>query len=483
MSDVLPSRETSQRVLLGVPLDPVTNDEALERCVEAAGSVEPLFFATANLDFATQAEGDADLRRMLFTADLVVADGMPLIWASRWLRGPLPERVAGSDLVPRLLERCAQEGLAVYFFGSDDETLAESSRLLCERYAGLRIAGYESPPMGNMGHWDNAAIAARVRESGARVLLVALGCPKQERWIFGNLAETGVGLAIGIGASLDFVSGKQIRAPRWMQTTGLEWVWRMGTNPKRLAGRYWKDFRFLARAFRRQRAGWVEARELAGERGAGNAAMPEGIPGVEVLAFEGIEGWHFRGGEGKGVLLDLSHAGALDCIDLGRIAEVFRGCRRAGRALAVWSPSRAARAAMEGALLVGVFPVFETVEAVSEWAADLVDAGEDRVQAEGGDAGEVVILLNGPFDVTTFDAMMAQIEAAIPAAGVLDRVVLDLSAVTFLDSRAVGGLLRLGRGLRAERDADLVLRHPSGDVAGTVRLMRLNEVLVVEDGA
>lgn len=502
MSDQLPPPGKIPRVVFGVPLDPVTNDEALTLSIEATKSPTPLFFATANLDFATQAETDVDLRRMLFTADLVVADGMPLVWASRWLGGALPERVAGSDLVPQLLEGCARESVPVYFFGSDDVTLAESSRLLEARYPGLKVAGYESPPIGNPGHWDHAAIVQRIKDSGARVLLVALGCPKQERWLFGNLRETGVGLGIGIGASLDFISGKQTRAPRWMQKTGLEWVWRMGTNPRRLAGRYWKDFRFLVRAFRRQRAGWNRSRRMATEP---NSCLPEtpageqvsrhpdlspdlstestvfrNLRGAEVLLGSKLDDWKPEGRPERAVLIDLSVTGSLDCVDLGRIAGIFRSCRQSGRSLALGALSPAARAAFAGSLMEGVFPVVSNGVEAQEWVDRLYDDPAKSLQSAVSEDGEIRIGLDGPFDVTTYDDVMEGIERSIPIEAVVERVVLDVSKVSFLDSRAVGGLLRLARRLRAEKDAAVVLSNPSPEVEGTIRLMRLDEVLGVE---
>ena len=241
-------------VLLGLPFHDLTLAETLDYCRSTMQGEHSRYLVTANVDFTTQAYQDADLRKIVFFADRVVCDGMPLVWLSRWLGYPLRERVAGSDLVPRLLDICGNDGCPVYFFGSDRATLLEAKDIVEVRYPGLKVVGIDSPPHGAVIEWDNEALCAKMRASGARLLLVCLGCPKQERWICAHHHETGIPLSIGVGASLDFITGKQVRAPRWMQKSGLEWFWRMSGSPARLVARYYKDFLFLVHA------GWSQAR-------------------------------------------------------------------------------------------------------------------------------------------------------------------------------------------------------------------------------
>ncbi|MGE9293389.1 MAG: WecB/TagA/CpsF family glycosyltransferase, partial [Puniceicoccales bacterium] len=216
-------------VLLGLPFHDLTPDEALDECRHALNGKQPQYFVTANVDFAAQAYRNPALRVIFFYAHRIFCDGMPLVWLSRLLGHPLRARVTGADLVPALLKLCADEGKRVYFFGSDHKTLAEVVAILGERMPDLNICGYESPPMGQIDEWDNFGILHRMRKNRADLLLLALGCPKQELWIHRYHEQCGAKLSIGIGASLDFISGKQVRAPRWMQKTGLEWMWRMGT--------------------------------------------------------------------------------------------------------------------------------------------------------------------------------------------------------------------------------------------------------------
>ena len=186
------------------------------------------------------------MRKLLFNADRVFCDGQPLVWFSKLLRDPLPERVAGSDLVPKLLERCARKGQSVFFFGSDEKTLGNLRSEVSRRFPGLRIAGAISPPMGSIDSWDNEDYVRTIREARPDVLLVALGFPKQDVWIDRFRDALDVPLSIGIGASLDFIAGKQKRAPRWMQRCGLEWSWRLLSDPRRLCGRYARNFMALA---------------------------------------------------------------------------------------------------------------------------------------------------------------------------------------------------------------------------------------------
>lgn len=231
--------------LLGLPFHQTTMEETLMDCDLAMSDTEPSYVVTANVDFVAQAYTDMDLQWILFHARRVVCDGMPLVWLSRIFGIPLPERVTGSDMVFHLFEHCSRDGRRIFLLGSDDETLSKVTGILKERYPGMEIAGWLAPPIAPIHDWPNEQILQQLKTTKPHLLLVAVGCPKQERWIFQHYREAGVPLSIGIGASLDFISGKQIRSPKWMQKSGLEWVWRLITDPKRLAGRYWKDFKYL----------------------------------------------------------------------------------------------------------------------------------------------------------------------------------------------------------------------------------------------
>ena len=200
--------------------------------------------ATANADFLAQSARNAELRTALTSADLVTADGQPLIWLSRLTSTPLPERVAGSDLVGPLWESSARRGHRVFVVGGSDEIVAEIRR----RYgAGLAIAGTFT---GRVDLDDAVAmerLTRRIQDASADLLLVALGCPKQDLFLSRYGSRTGTKLGIGIGATLEFLTGKKRRAPRVWQFLGLEWLFRALQEPQRLVPRYLHDARYLLR--------------------------------------------------------------------------------------------------------------------------------------------------------------------------------------------------------------------------------------------
>lgn len=244
--EAIPKRPWAHRlpppiVMMGVPLDQLTAAQTLEIIGEMIASRSPHLLATANVDFLAQVQSDEILRRILVDADLILCDGTPLVWMSKWLGDPLPERIAGSDLVPLLLDLAQEKGHRVFFLGGRDEVVAVAEDKIKERWPGLQIAGMYSPPFAPMDQMDHADICQRIREAKADMLFVSFGCPKQEKWLALNYRDAGVPVAIGVGATIDFLAGTVKRAPVWMRKTGLEWFFRVLQEPKRLARRYWTD--------------------------------------------------------------------------------------------------------------------------------------------------------------------------------------------------------------------------------------------------
>lgn len=228
--------------LLDVPFDTVTMTETLDRVDSMIESRKPHYIATANVDFCVQSKTDLELHTILKKADLVVCDGTPLVLLSRLLGRALPERVAGSDLVPRLLAKAEQMGWSVFFLGGQEQVLKKAVQNVRLKHRKLRIAGAYSPPFAPLDQMPNEAICARIREAKPDVLLVSFGCPKQEKWISRNYEAAGVPVCIGVGATIDFLAGSMRRAPRWMQVIGAEWLFRLAQEPRRLLKRYATDF-------------------------------------------------------------------------------------------------------------------------------------------------------------------------------------------------------------------------------------------------
>lgn len=238
-----PSPATGQRVprlsIGSIQVDAHTFASALHaiETLVVAGRGGTVF--TPNVDHVVKAEHDSELRDAYAAADLCLADGMPLVWASRVLSPRLPERVAGSDLVGPLLQRAANRGWSVYLLGGG----AGSAPLAADeiaRSAGVRVVGADAPlvDLSREDEGEGAAALVRVRAARPDLLLVGLGAPKQELWIHRHRAELAPTVALGVGAAIDFLAGRVPRAPRWMARAGLEWAYRLAREPRRLARRY-----------------------------------------------------------------------------------------------------------------------------------------------------------------------------------------------------------------------------------------------------
>ena len=219
--------------ILGVDVDAVTMAEAVDVVRRAMDTRAGVMVATANAEMLMRATHDEELRRILNASALVVPDGAGTVWAARHLGHAMPERVAGYDLAQELLRCAPAEGRRVYFFGSAPG-VAEKAKAKAEQlYPGIEVVGVRN---GFFSPADNAAIIAEIRAARPDLLLVALGVPKQEKWIAAHLAELDVPVAIGVGGTLDVMAGVMKRAPHWMQKAKLEWLFRGLMQPKR-AGR------------------------------------------------------------------------------------------------------------------------------------------------------------------------------------------------------------------------------------------------------
>lgn len=193
---------------------------------------------TVNMDFLRLARHDATFRSLLNRADLAVADGMPVVWLSRLRGDPLPARVAGIELVEECCRLAARDGVGIYLLGAGPGVAEAAGRELAVRHPGLRIAGTMAPPFGAWSAAEEDRIVESIRAAGRCILFVAFGAPRQDRFIAAHLTELGTPVAIGVGCAFDLIVGARRRAPAWMRRAGLEWLWRLAQEPRRLAGRY-----------------------------------------------------------------------------------------------------------------------------------------------------------------------------------------------------------------------------------------------------
>ncbi len=242
--------DDSQRVrLLGFPLDVVTETECVDRILNAIDKGRGGWVVTHNLDHLRRLVRDSGFAALCASAQLRVADGMPLVWASRIQGTPLPERVAGSSLIWTLTESAAKRGRSIFLLGGEGSASTAAGEALRARYPGLKIAGIDPAPIGfdkNIEYMEQ--LKRMLRKSRPNIVYVALGSPKQEL-IISQLREIVPNAWwMGVGISFSFVCGDVRRAPRWVQRIGLEWVHRMAQEPTRLWRRYlWEGVPFALR--------------------------------------------------------------------------------------------------------------------------------------------------------------------------------------------------------------------------------------------
>jgi N-acetylglucosaminyldiphosphoundecaprenol N-acetyl-beta-D-mannosaminyltransferase len=230
----------TSRITLGpVPVDAVTFAGALERVEQLVQARAGGAVFTPNVDHVVLAHENERLRDAYSRASLSLADGMPLLWTARLLGTPLPEKISGSDFVVPLLERAAQRGWGVYFLGGAPGVAAKARDAIVAQLPALRIVGIDAPRIDvDEAPAEREPVIDRIRASGADVVLVALGAPKQEIWIDQVRSALAPAVLLGVGASLDFIAGTVPRAPRWMSRSGLEWLYRLGREPRRMWKRY-----------------------------------------------------------------------------------------------------------------------------------------------------------------------------------------------------------------------------------------------------
>ena len=237
-----PVREARERVDLGgVLIDRVDGDAAVDRIRGFLQSGKLNQIVTVNLDFVAISRRDADFRETLNAAELAVADGMPLVWASRLGDAPVPRRLTGVELVDECCRVAVETGTSVFLLGAAPGVADNAADKLRARFPGLRVAGVYAPPFGPLTPEENERILQRIKAAQPDFLFVALGAPQQDVWIRNNRDRLDVPVCMGVGCVLDLLAGIVSRAPAWMQRTGLEWLFRLGQEPSRLWRRYILD--------------------------------------------------------------------------------------------------------------------------------------------------------------------------------------------------------------------------------------------------
>lgn len=227
------------RYILGMRVDATSYQDASRRVLLRARDGLTAYVCVSTVHMTMEAYDSDEFQQMVNGAFLVVPDGRPLVWALKSLGARSASQVRGTHLMTHIVERAAREGISVALYGATPELLETLSRILCERHPGLKVACKIAPPFRPLTPEEDEAVTREIVESGARVLFVGIGCPKQERWMAAHKDRIPA-VMLGVGAAFDFHVGRVRQAPRWMQVAGMEWVFRLAMEPHRLWRRYAK---------------------------------------------------------------------------------------------------------------------------------------------------------------------------------------------------------------------------------------------------
>jgi N-acetylglucosaminyldiphosphoundecaprenol N-acetyl-beta-D-mannosaminyltransferase len=472
--------------MLGVPFDKVTTGDTLNRIRAMIESGRPHYAATANVDFTVQALGDVELRRILAEADLVLCDGMPLVWASGILGNALPERVAGSDLVPELLAEAEREGWRVYFLGGTDDSLARAAEKVRAKHPNLQLVGTYSPPFSPLLDMDQDAILQRIHAARPDILLVAFGCPKQEKWINMNYRRTGVPFSIGVGATIDFLAGSVRRAPRWMQRSGLEWIFRLLQEPRRLVRRYITDLGVFSHAIVRQ---WWSLRRNNTDLqppsttpkppvDLGDLLLLQLTGNLDTAAIaQNCDLWTSLIAGGRPIAIDLSGVGFVDSTGAGLLLSLNKQARAHGRHLVLVAPAAPVLDALRLMRVEGFFNIVPDLAAVRILLQERT--GETNVISRSGPNGTPEMLAwQGDITAETEEVVWRMtLEALDQAHRHSPSVEIHLGRVRFIDSSGVRAMVRLRKDAR-RRGIHLRFTEVPPAVANVLRILRLEQHLL-----
>jgi len=222
--------------LFNTPIDALSLTDTVELVDNAIRNQQQLHHIAVNVAKIVHMQTDRQLYESVVSADVINADGLPLVWVSKWLGDPIPERVTGVDLMQALVELAHEKGYKIFFFGAKEEVVLKVVKTYSDLYSSSIIAGYRN---GYFTESEESTIAKQIAESGANILFVAITSPKKENFLFRQKeALKSVNFVMGVGGSFDVVAGVVKRAPMWMQKAGLEWLYRIVQEPKRMWKRY-----------------------------------------------------------------------------------------------------------------------------------------------------------------------------------------------------------------------------------------------------
>jgi N-acetylglucosaminyldiphosphoundecaprenol N-acetyl-beta-D-mannosaminyltransferase len=433
------------------------------------------------VDFLVQARRDVELQRILLEADLVLCDGTPLLWASRWLGNPLPERAAGSDVVPLLIRAAAEKGHRIFLLGAGPNVAAEAADRLQKQHPTLAIAGHYSPPFHDLLDMDFAEIARQVKAARPDILFVSFGCPKQEKWIAMHYHLLGVPVLLGVGATLDFIAGRIKRAPAIMQRTGTECIYRLAQEPRRLARRYAGDLRSFVPSIARQ---WWNLRAPPGP-----SPTEESMTSVRTSDWQQVR---VAGNFSTAALnrqrslfdealqtlnhcqLDLSQVRFLDSTGVAVLVQWRKRLHAHGKRLMLLNPSAEVQHTLKLMRLTGHFWII----AQSTGAPHQVDAMPTSEPVIPPYPGGHTLAWQGEVIAANAEAVWGLTLKHLTSVGPPPRqtFIIDLSRLRFIDS-AGAELMRRLRAWARQLEKEMQFLGSQPDVRNVLRLAKLGDLL------
>lgn len=228
--------------LLNTYVSNINMNEAIQTIEEMIVSEKKSYIVAINVDVVIKIENDSYLKQIIDNADMVIVDGQPLVWISKWHKRSVKEKISGSDLVPLLCKRASEKNYSIFIIGGKDGIAEKAKSNLEIDYPGIKIVGTYAPPFGfETDEEELNKINNMISDAHPDILIACFGCPKQEKWIYENYQKYDAKISVCAGATVDFLAGSLNRAPKWVSEHGLEWFYRFLMEPKRLFKRYFID--------------------------------------------------------------------------------------------------------------------------------------------------------------------------------------------------------------------------------------------------
>lgn len=490
-------------IISGIPIDPIPPDLAVNEVFRLIDEYRedgvPKQVATVNVDFVVNTldwslttTRHPELLDILRQCDLVTADGMPIVWLSRLLGNGLPGRVTGADLVPALARRAALTGKSLYFLGGKGDVGQQAAEFLAKENPGLKISGVAAPfvhtegPNLRQADTDDEPIVTAINAARPDILLIAFGNPKQELWYSRNRHRLKVPVAIGIGGTFEFITGRVSRAPLWVQNSGLEWIYRIVQEPGRLWKRYFVGlFKYCSLVLPsilfylvRRRSGSHPERTYIGTAGEhGDWAMVCRLPGqLDEASATFLEARIGLAKHDHPVILDCRDFRHADCAGLGFLVELRRHCMMQGRLVLFAETGFRFWWYLTVNRLIDLFgPLCFPSVAVAEEYLRTSTATRQYCRVRPRSDGTVALSFPGRLDLflvksLDVDSIGQQINGK--------SGVIDLEETTFIDSAGIIFLFELSHRIRS-RGNSCQVRGAWGVVATALRMAKVEELLVV----